>query len=49
MLYIFLRLIFVPLKNCRGRNSKYMPYMFTQYRITMFAGLLKSKVADKKA
>ncbi len=33
------------LKNARGEHRKYMPYVFTEYGITMLAGLLKSKVA----
>ena len=32
-------------KNGRGQHRKYMPYAFTEYGITMVAGLLKSEVA----
>ena len=32
-------------KNGRGQHRKYMPYAFTEYGITMLAGLLKSEVA----
>ncbi len=38
-------------KNCtlnesgRGQHRKYLPYVFTEYGITMLAGLLKSQVA----
>ena len=32
-------------KNGRGQHRKYMPYVFTEYGITMLAGLLKSEVA----
>ena len=33
------------IKNARGEHRKYLPYVFTEYGITMLAGLLKSKVA----
>ena len=32
-------------KNGRGQHRKYLPYAFTEYGITMLAGLLKSEVA----
>ena len=32
-------------KNGRGQHRKYMPYVFTEYGITMLAGLLKSNIA----
>jgi len=32
-------------KNGRGQHRKYLPYVFTEYGITMLAGLLKSNVA----
>ena len=32
-------------KNGRGQHRKYIPYAFTEYGITMLAGLLKSEVA----
>ncbi len=32
-------------ENGRGKHRKYMPYAFTEYGITMLAGLLKSEVA----
>lgn len=31
--------------NGRGQHKKYLPYVFTEYGITMLAGLLKSDVA----
>lgn len=31
--------------NGRGQHKKYLPYVFTEYGITMLAGLLKSNVA----
>ena len=37
--------IFTLNKNGRGRHRKYLPYVFTEYGITMLAGLLKSDVA----
>ena len=35
------------LKNGRGEHRKYLPYVFTEYGITMLAGILKSDVAIK--
>ena len=32
-------------KNGRGQHRKYLPYVFTEYGITMLAGLLKSSIA----
>lgn len=32
-------------KNGRGQHRKYLPYVFTEYGITMLAGLLKSQIA----
>lgn len=32
-------------ENKRGQHRKYLPYVFTEYGITMLAGLLKSEVA----
>ena len=32
-------------KSGRGKHRKYMPYVFTEYGITMLAGLLKSQIA----
>ena len=32
-------------KNGRGQHRKYLPYVFTEYGISMLAGLLKSEVA----
>ena len=43
--YHSLRCQFVTLKNGRGEHRKYLPYVFTEYGITMLAGLLKSEVA----
>ena len=41
-----LRCQFVTLnENGRGQHRKYLPYVFTEYGITMLAGLLKSEVA----
>ena len=37
--------IFTLNKNGRGQHRKYLPYVFTEYGITMLAGLLKSEVA----
>ena len=34
-------------ENGRGQHRKYLPYVFTEYGITMLAGLLKSEVAVK--
>ncbi len=43
--YEFLRCQFVTLKNGRGQHRKYMPYVFTEYGITMLASLLTSRIA----
>lgn len=44
--YKFLRCkIFTLNENGRGQHRKYLPYVFTEYGITMLAGLLKSQVA----
>ena len=43
--YSFLRCHFVTLKNSRGEHKKYLPYVFTEYGITMLAGILKSETA----
>ena len=44
--YKFLRCkIFTLNENGRGQHRKYLPYVFTEYGITMLAGLLKSEVA----
>lgn len=32
-------------ENGRGQHRKYLPYVFTEYGITMLAGLLKSEIA----
>jgi len=32
-------------KSRRGQHRKYLPYAFTEYGITMLAGLLKSQIA----
>lgn len=45
--YDFLRCQNVTLKNSRGEHKKYLPYVFTEYGITMLAGVLKSEVAVK--
>ena len=37
--------IFTLNENGRGQHRKYLPYVFTEYGITMLAGLLKSEVA----
>ena len=37
--------IFTLNENGRGQHRKYLPYAFTEYGITMLAGLLKSEVA----
>ena len=37
--------IFTLNENGRGQHRKYLPYVFTEYGITMLAGLLKSDVA----
>lgn len=43
--YSSLRCNFFTLKNKRGEHRKYLPYAFTEYGITMLAGLLKSEIA----
>lgn len=43
--YNSLRCKFFTLKNSRDRHRKYLPYVFTEYGITMLAGILKSDVA----
>ena len=43
--YISLRCQNGTLKNSRGEHKKYLPYVFTEYGVTMLAGLLKSDVA----
>ena len=46
--YNSLRCQFVTLKNLkRGEHRKYLPYVFTEYGITMLAGLLNSEIAIK--
>ncbi len=40
-----LRCNFFTLKGNRGEHRKYLPYVFTEYGITMLAGLLKSEIA----
>ncbi len=45
--YISLRCQNGTLKNGRGEHRKYLPYAFTEYGITMLAGILKSDVAIK--
>ena len=37
--------IFTLKKNGRGQHRKYLPFVFTEYGITMLAGLLKSPIA----
>ena len=37
--------IFTLNENGRGQHRKYLPYIFTEYGITMLAGLLKSDIA----
>ena len=37
--------IFTLNTNKRGQHRKYLPYVYTEYGITMLAGLLKSSVA----
>ena len=39
--------IFTLNKNGRGQHRKYLPYVFTEYGITMLAGMLKSEIAIK--
>lgn len=43
--YNSLRCKFFTLKNSRGQHKKYLPYVFTEYGITMLAGILKSEIA----
>lgn len=43
--YISLRCQNGTLKNRRGEHRKYLPYVFTEYGITMLAGILKSEPA----
>ena len=43
--YNSLRCQNVTLKSGRGEHRKYLPYVFTEYGITMLAGILKSDVA----
>ena len=43
--YNSLRCQNVTLKTTRGEHRKYLPYLFTEYEITMLAGLLKSEIA----
>ena len=43
--YSSLRCQNVTLKSGRGQHRKYLPYVFTEYGITMLAGILKSDVA----
>ena len=45
--YKTLRCKFFTLKNGRGEHRKYLPYVFTEYGITMLAGILKSETAIK--
>ena len=45
--YKTLRCKFFTLKNGSGEHRKYLPYVFTEYGITMLAGILKSKIAIK--
>ncbi|MGM9882445.1 MAG: ORF6N domain-containing protein [Bacilli bacterium] len=45
--YDSLRRNFFTLKNGRGEHRKYLPYVFTEYGITMLAGILKSNTAIK--
>ncbi|MGM9876394.1 MAG: ORF6N domain-containing protein [Bacilli bacterium] len=45
--YDSLRCNFFTLKNGRGEHRKYLPYVFTEYGITMLAGILKSDLAVK--
>ena len=42
-----LRCKFFTIKNGRGEHRKYLPYVFTEYGITMLAGILKSEIAVK--
>lgn len=43
--YNSLRCKIFTLKNGRGQHRKYMPFVFTEYGITMLAGILKSSIA----
>ena len=45
--YISLRCQNGTLKSGRGEHRKYLPYVFTEYGITMLAGILKSEPAIK--
>ena len=45
--YISLRCQNGTLKNGRGEHRKYLPYVFTEYGITMLEGILKSEPAIK--
>lgn len=45
--YNYLRCNFFTLNNGRGKHRKYMPFVFTEYGVTMLAGMLKSEVATK--
>ena len=45
--YNYLRCQIGTLKSGRGEHRKYLPYVFTEYGITMLAGILKSDVAVK--
>ena len=42
--YISLRCQNGTLKNGRGEHRKYLPYVFTEYGITMLAGILKRNI-----
>lgn len=42
-----LRCQFGTLKSGRGEHRKYLPYVFTEYGITMLSGILKSEIAVK--
>ena len=43
--YNFLRCQIGTLKQGKGQHKKYLPYVFTEYGITMLAGILKSDTA----
>ena len=43
--YKLLRCKNFTLNNGRGQHRKYLPYVFTEYGISMLAGLLKSQTA----
>ena len=45
--YNSLRCQFGTLKHGKGKHKKYLPYGFTEYGITMLAGILKSDTAVK--